>query len=81
MNDLSSKLEFIIKTIKKCSKIYCFLFIDGLEVGDVKGMFYLPIFNKWCWITDTSVNFALSALKPEIPEMVPEKQTNETETQ
>jgi len=45
-------------------------------------MFYLPVFNKWCWIEDTSVNFALRAIKPEIdwPEMPPETQTTETHT-
>ena len=46
-------------------------------------MFFMPVFNKWCWIEDTSVNFALSAIKPEqtSPGMTSEEtQTNETET-
>lgn len=51
--------------------------IDGAEVIDVRGMSYLPFFNKWCWIEDTSVNFALRAIKPE--EMSPEV-TSDTET-
>jgi len=54
----------------------------GSEVMDVKGMFYLPVFNKWCWIEDTSVNFALRAIKPEIgwSELPPKTQTTETHT-
>lgn len=56
----------------------------GLEVTEVKGMFYLPVFNKWCWIEDTSVNFALNAIKPNIsvtpPEVTLDTQTNETNT-
>lgn len=51
--------------------------IDGAEVIDVRGMSYLPFFNKWCWIEDTSVNFALRAIKPD--EMSPEV-TLDTET-
>lgn len=47
-------------------------------------MFYLPIFNKWCWIEDTSVNFALKAIKPNIsvtpPGVTLDTQTNETNT-
>ena len=47
-------------------------------------MFYLPIFNKWCWIEDTSVNFALNAIKPNIsvtpPEVTLDTQTNDTNT-
>ena len=58
--------------------------VDGLEVTEVKGMFYLPIFNKWCWIEDTSVNFALNAIKPNIsvtpPEVTLDTQTNDTNT-
>ena len=51
--------------------------IDGAEVIDVRGMSYLPFFNKWCWIEDTSVNFALRAIKPErSPEVMSDTQTD-----
>lgn len=55
---------------------------NGSEIMDVKGMFFMPVFNKWCWIEDTSVNFALCAMKPEqtFPETSEERPTNETET-
>lgn len=56
---------------------------DGAEVMDVKGMLFMPVFNKWCWIEDTSVNFALSAMKPEqiFPETTSEENpSNESET-
>ncbi|XP_058967172.2 ubiquinone biosynthesis O-methyltransferase [Pocillopora verrucosa] len=56
---------------------------NGAEVMDVKGMFFMPVFNKWCWIEDTSVNFALSAMKPEqiFPETTSEENpSNESET-
>lgn len=64
------------------TKLNCHLFLDGPEVVDVKGMFYLPIFNKWCWIEDTSVNYALSAIKAEtaFSNMSPETQTTATDT-
>lgn len=54
---------------------------NGAEVIDVRGMSYLPFFNKWCWIEDTSVNFALRAIKPEgmSPEVTSDTHTN-TET-
>ena len=59
---------------------YYNLLIDGAEVIDVRGMSYLPFFNKWCWIEDTSVNFALRAIKPDrSPEVTTDTQTN-TET-
>lgn len=56
---------------------------NGSEVIEVKGMSYLPVFNKWCWIADTSVNYALRAIKPErtiISNAPPEMQTRETDT-
>lgn len=58
------------------------IYPDGSEIMDVKGMFFMPVFNKWCWIEDTSVNFALCAMKPEqtFPERLEERPTNETET-
>ena len=88
-----SKTRNIINKKKKVSEDYFFLtifffshlfLVDGLEVTEVKGMFYLPIFNKWCWIEDTSVNFALNAIKPNIsvtpPEVTLDTQTNDTNT-
>ena len=81
-----SKTRNIINKKKKVSEDYFFFshlfLVDGLEVTEVKGMFYLPIFNKWCWIEDTSVNFALNAIKPNIsvtpPEVTLDTQTNDT---
>ena len=29
----------------------------------VHGMFYIPFFNRWSWIPDTGVNYALHAVK------------------
>lgn len=54
---------------------------NGSEVVEVKGMSYLPIFNKWCWIEDTSVNYALRAIKNEttFSNSAPEEQTTRTD--
>jgi len=32
---------------------------SGCQVRQLQGMTYNPITNKWCWIKDTSVNYAL----------------------
>ena len=29
----------------------------------VHGMFYIPFINKWTWVPDTSVNYAVHAIK------------------
>ena len=69
------KVDYLLKIID-----YYNLLIDGAEVIDVRGMSYLPFFNKWCWIEDTRVNFALRAVKPDrSPEVTSDTQTN-TET-
>ena len=56
-------------------------FSDGSEVVEVKGMSYLPIFNKWCWNEDTSVNYALRAIKNEttFSNSPPKEQTTRTD--
>ena len=33
------------------------------KVRLVHGMFYIPFVNKWHWIPDTSVNYAVHAIK------------------
>jgi len=35
----------------------------GMGTRLVNGMTYIPVFNKWMWIPDKSVNFALHAIK------------------
>merc|ERR1719427_2288847 len=35
----------------------------GMGTRLVNGMTYIPVFNKWLWIPDKSVNFALHAIK------------------
>jgi len=35
----------------------------GCDVRAVHGMFYVPGLNKWSWFPDTSVNYALHAIK------------------
>ena len=68
-------VDYLLKIID-----YYYHLIDGAQVIDVRGMSYLPFFNKWCWIEDTSVNFALRAIKPDrSPEVTTDTQTN-TET-
>ena len=29
----------------------------------VHGMFYIPFINKWTWVPDTSVNYAVHTIK------------------
>jgi len=41
----------------------------GCQARLLHGMLYTPVVNKWCWVADTSVNYALHAVK---------KQTKET---
>lgn len=36
---------------------------DGCTVRSVQGMFYIPGINKWSWFPDSSVNYALHAIK------------------
>lgn len=40
------------------------LFVDDMIVKLLHGMCYNPVINKWSWISDTSVNYALHAVKP-----------------
>jgi len=35
----------------------------GCQLRQLQGMTYNPITNKWCWIKDTSVNYALHVTK------------------
>jgi len=35
----------------------------GCQTRLVNGMMYLPVFNKWSWVSDFSVNYALHAVK------------------
>jgi len=37
--------------------------ISGCNVRSVQGMFYIPGVNKWTWFPDSSVNYALHAIK------------------
>jgi len=37
----------------------------GCQTRLVHGMTYLPVFNKWSWVSDLSVNYALHAVKKE----------------
>ena len=36
---------------------------SGASVRLIHGMFYIPGLNKWTWFPDTSVNYALHAIK------------------
>merc|ERR1712018_909803 len=36
---------------------------SGCNVRSVQGMFYIPGVNKWTWFPDSSVNYALHAIK------------------
>ncbi|KAF2352740.1 Ubiquinone biosynthesis O-methyltransferase [Trinorchestia longiramus] len=36
---------------------------SGLHIRLLHGMFYMPGLDRWCWIADTSVNYALHAVK------------------
>ncbi|XP_071750138.1 ubiquinone biosynthesis O-methyltransferase, mitochondrial [Lepeophtheirus salmonis] len=35
----------------------------GLRVQSVQGMMYIPYWNKWRWISDTSINYGIHAIK------------------
>ncbi len=35
----------------------------GCQVRLIHGMFYWPVFNKWSWIPQANVNYALHAIK------------------
>ena len=37
--------------------------VDGCNVRSIHGMFYVPGLNKWSWFPDSSVNYALHAIK------------------
>jgi len=39
------------------------LSVSGCQTRLVHGMLYLPVLNKWSWIPDVSVNYALHAIK------------------
>ena len=36
---------------------------SGCRVRLTHGMFYFPLLNKWSWFPDTSINYALHAIK------------------
>lgn len=36
---------------------------DGFSVKVVKGMLYNPLFGSWSWTGNTSINYALHAIK------------------
>ena len=38
-------------------------FIDDMIVKLLHGMCYNPVINKWSWMSDTSINYALHAVK------------------
>ncbi len=37
---------------------------DGVDTRLIHGMTMNPVTLKWCWINNTSVNYALHAVKP-----------------
>lgn len=38
---------------------------NGLTTSLIHGMIYNPLTNRWTWIQDTSINYALHAVKAE----------------
>jgi len=40
----------------------------GCQTRLLHGMLYTPVVNKWCWVADTSVNYALHAVKKKTQE-------------
>ena len=38
--------------------------VSGSKVRSVHGMFYIPGVNTWTWFPDSSVNYAIHAIKP-----------------
>lgn len=41
---------------------------DGFSVKTVKGMLYNPLFRTWSWTGNTSINYALHAVKCSVQE-------------
>ncbi|XP_060676745.1 ubiquinone biosynthesis O-methyltransferase, mitochondrial isoform X2 [Hemiscyllium ocellatum] len=50
------------------NKLETHLISSGFTVETINGMLYNPLFDSWSWIINTSVNYALHAVKKKIEE-------------
>ncbi|XP_026522379.1 ubiquinone biosynthesis O-methyltransferase, mitochondrial [Notechis scutatus] len=49
---------------------------NGFSVKVVKGMLYNPLFGSWSWIGNTSINYALHAIKSSLQEQLDLKEAS-----